>query len=69
MTLDQVLVALREGARARRAGWHDGLLYIHAPSRTDFLEVILVYRQGGHDREQPWPPRRADWFADDWSLL
>lgn len=69
MTLSDVLDQIHAGARARRSGWHYGLLYIYVPRAGGFAEPFLRYRQGSDTLEQPYPPRRADWFADDWLIV
>lgn len=69
MTLSDVLDQIQAGARARRSGWHNGLLHIYVPRAGGFTEPFLRYRQGGDTLEQPYPPRRADWFADDWLIV
>jgi hypothetical protein len=69
MTLSEILEQLRNGARARREGWHQGLICIYIPRSDGFQEPFLRYRQGVETLEQPYPPRRADWYADDWAIL
>ena len=69
MTLSDVLDQIHAGAPARRTGWHYGLLYIYVARAGGFAEPFLRYRQGSDTLEQPYPPQRADWFADDWLIV
>jgi len=69
VTLSEALDRIQVGARARRGGWHNGLLYIYVPRAGGIAEPFLRYRQGSDTLEQPYPPRRADWFADDWLIV
>lgn len=63
VTLSEALDRIQVGARARRGGWHNG------PRAGGIAEPFLRYRQGRETLEQPYPPRRADWFADDWLIV
>ena len=69
MTLADILRQIRKGARARRPAWHNGLIYIYVPEGQGMAEPMLRYRQGSAILDQPYSPRRADWFADDWTIL
>lgn len=46
MTLADILGQVRQGARARRPAWHNGLIYIYVPEGQGMAEPMLRYRQG-----------------------
>ena len=46
MTLADILGQIRQGARARRPAWHNGLIYIYVPEGQGMAEPMLRYRQG-----------------------
>jgi hypothetical protein len=69
MTLADILGHIRTGARARRPTWHNGLIYVYVPEGQGMAEPMLRYRQGSAILDQPYTPRRADWYADDWMIL
>jgi hypothetical protein len=42
---------------------------VYVPGKAGFVEPVMKYRQSGYVLEQPYPPRRADWYSDVWYIL
>lgn len=74
-TFGDVLVALRQGCKARRAGWLPDRYISHlhidrkpamAETPTDFIQITRKYND--KDMTTIWGPLAVDMFATDWII-
>ena len=69
MNLSQSLIAIAQGALVRRAGWHNGKLWVAQHSCQGFCEPVIAQFAQGETIEWPLTLGRGDWCADDWYEL
>ena len=62
MNLSQSLIAIAQGALVRRAGWHNGKLWVAQHSGHGFCEPVIAQFAQGETIEWPLTLGRGDWY-------